>query len=89
MSLMDMEKRAVLQILAYLYKAEKATRTDLRDNVNAALKSIYSTLPVLMKLGLISEEVKESFPFTVSIMLTEKGKKVAHHLVEIQNILVL
>jgi len=84
MSLADMEKRAVLQILAYLYKVEKATRTDLRDNINAALKSIYSTLPVLMKLGLISEEVKESFPFTVSIMLTDKGKQVAQHLVAIE-----
>jgi len=89
MSLADMEKRAVLQILAYLYKVEKATRTNLRDNINAALKSIYSTLPVLMKLGLISEEVKESFPFTVSIMLSEKGKQVAQHLVEIEKILEL
>ncbi len=87
MSLVDMEKRAVLQILAYLNRVEKATRTDLRDNIKAALKSIYSTLPVLMKLGLISEEVKESFPFTVSIMLSDKGKQIAQHLVEIERIL--
>jgi len=87
MSLAELEKRAALQILSFLYKNNKATRTELRDNVEASLSAIYSTLPILMKLGLIEEKTLGEFPFSVVISLTKKGKKIALHLVEIENLL--
>ena len=87
MPLSDLEKAAALQILAYLNKKGEASRTDLRQNIDAAIKTIYSTLRVLMKLSLIEEISLERFPFTVKIRLTEKGQSIAEHLVEIEKIL--
>lgn len=87
MSLTHLEKRAALQILVYLHKHGEATRSDLRNNIDAALKSIYSALPVLKSLSLIEEETLSHFPFSVLIRLTEKGRRVARHLAEIEEIL--
>ena len=89
MKIDGLEKRAALQILVYLGKNKQATRTDLKKNINAGIDTIYSTFPVLKSLGLIDENVRKSFPFTVTIHLTDKGKQVAHHLVEIEKILEL
>jgi len=83
----DLEKKAALQILVYLGTHESATRTDLKNNVKAGLDTIYSTFPILNSLDLVYEEVRETFPFTVTLKLTEKGKQVAQHLVEIDKIL--
>ena len=60
---------------------------DLRQNIDAAIKTIYSTLRVLMKLNLIEEISSDKFPFTVKIRLSDKGRKIAEHLVEIEKIL--
>jgi DNA-binding HxlR family transcriptional regulator len=48
---------------------------------------IYNTLPKLKKLRLIHEESKETFPFTVEVSLTQKGRRVAEHLTKIESIL--
>jgi DNA-binding MarR family transcriptional regulator len=82
-----LEKVAALQSLVYLYEQKEATRTDLRNNIDAALKTIYSALPVLVQSQLIEEKISNKFPFTVTIHLTEKGRKVAWHLAEIVKIL--
>lgn len=86
MEINKLEKRAALQILLYLLKGE-ASRTDLRKNLDASVDAIYSALPILLKLGLIEEETLKEFPFSVVIRLTEKGRRVAEHLVEIEKIL--
>jgi len=87
MPLSDLEKAAALQILAYLSKKGEASRTDLRHNIDAAIKTIYSTLRVLMRLNLIEEISSTKFPFTVKIRLSDKGRRVAEHLVEIERVL--
>jgi len=83
----QLEKKAALQILILLQKSEKASRTDLRNNINANIRTVYSALEILKKLGLIEEEAMDSFPFTIYIKLTEKGHRVALHLSEIEKIL--
>ena len=87
MSILELEKTGVLQILVYLFKRKKATRTDLRRDIRAAMETIYSSLEVLYRLNLVEEKKQSSFPFTKEVHLTEKGMKVAEHLAEIEKIL--
>jgi len=84
MSLAQLEQTAALRILALLHKREKASRTDLRQQIQASIDAIYNALPKLKDLGLINEESKERFPFTVEISLTQKGRMVGELVVEIE-----
>ena len=88
MSTTKLQKTGVIEILLYLHKHKKASRTGLRNNIGAALETIYKTsLPTLKLLKLITERKETKFPFPVEIVLTEKGKKVAEKLAEIEEIL--
>ena len=87
MSLADLEKRGALQILAHLYREEKATITQLRKTIKAAVNTIYSALWVLERIGLVMHKEDEGFPRTIYYMLTEKGRRVAELLAQIEAIL--
>jgi DNA-binding MarR family transcriptional regulator len=87
MIIAELEQTTALRIILHLYKEEKASRTDLRKNIDASIAAIYNALPKLRNLGLIEETKEEAFPFTVVVTLTKKGKKVASHLSEIEKIL--
>jgi len=87
MSISDLEQTTALRILIYLLEKGKASRTDLRRDIEASVAAIYNALPKLKNLTLIEEESQEKFPFTVHVSLTRKGQKVAEHLVEIDSIL--
>ena len=87
MSIAELEQTTALRILTHLLRAEKASRTELRKNIDASVSSIYNALPKLKKLRLIDEESKETFPFTVEVSLTEKGRSVAEHLARIEVVL--
>jgi len=83
-----LQKSGVLEILLYLRKYQKASRKDLRDNIDVALETLYKTsLPTLKRLNLIEENVIEKFPRTIYIRLTEKGMKIAEKLSEINELL--
>jgi len=59
----------------------------LRKNIEASVSAIYNALPKLKRLRLIDEESMETFPFTVEVSLTQKGRRVAEHLAKIEAIL--
>lgn len=88
MNVEGLQNKGVIEILVYLHKHGKATRTDLRDNVNAVLETIYKTsLPALKRMGLIEEKKNGSFPFAVEIFLSKKGEEVAEKLAEVAELL--
>jgi len=87
MAIAELEQTTAIRMMLYLYKEKKASRTDLRKNIDASTAAIYNALPKLKKLGLIEETKEKAFPFTVEVKLTEKGKKVACHLLEVEKIL--
>jgi len=88
MSLTDLQKKGVMETLLLLLKKKKASRKDLRENVDAVLETLYkTTLPTLKKLELIGETTNRRFPFTVEIFLTEKGRKVAEKVKELDELL--
>lgn len=87
MSISNLEQTSALRILLYLLEKGKASRTNLRENIAASISAIYNALPKLKNLGLIREEGRKTFPFTVHVLLTPKGRKVAEQLALINKIL--
>ncbi|RLG40324.1 MAG: conjugal transfer protein [Thermoproteota archaeon] len=83
-----LEQTALPRILVYLLKKGKASRTDLKNNIDASQQAIYNSLPILKRYGLIEEISETVFPRRKLITLTDKGQRVAEHLVEIEKILV-
>jgi len=73
--------------LLYLFQNKQATRTDLRENIEAHMETIYSALDDLTRLGLIEERKSTAFPYTKTVYLTKKGIGVAQRLDEIEEML--
>jgi len=73
--------------LLYLFQNKRATRTNLRENIEAHMETVYSALNDLTKLGLIEEVKSSTFPYTKIVYLTKKGMDVAQRLAEIEEIL--
>mgnify|MGYP000695746311 CR=1 FL=1 len=87
MSLMSLEKRGALQILAYLYKKGRSTITEFRKNVKAATDTLYSSLELLGKMGLVKRVEEKEFPFSTFYELTPLGHEVAELLARIEELL--
>jgi len=80
------EHRGSYQILLFLMKRETAYFTELKESLEAGQHSIYSAIKDLLYVGLVEEERVHPFNKRV-FQLTEKGKKVAELLAEIEKIL--
>ncbi len=76
----------ILRILLHLWSKE-ASITDLVQKAKINQSALYSALPKLLDMGMIEEKMSKSFPFKRTFKLTENGRKVAKHLLEIENIL--
>jgi len=60
------------------------TMTDIVTNGKMNRQTVYNNLKILLELGLITEKKEEGFPPRRLISLTEKGRKVAEKLEEIE-----
>jgi len=82
------EKSQTIGILISLYKyGDKMYLTQLFDKLGHKGSLVMGRLNELHNLGLINDEVEEKFGGRRYIWLTEKGKKVAERLVEIERIM--
>ena len=80
------EHKGSYQILSLLIKKETAYFTELKESLEAGQHSIYSAIKDLLYVGLVEEE--RVHPFNKRVFkLTDKGKKVALLLQEIEKIL--
>jgi len=86
MEKLDYDK-ATLRVLLFLYKEGGAKITSIIKGVPVGQRAAYTALSTLMGLKLVEEQISKDFPFTRNFILTEKGKKVAEKLAEIQAIL--
>jgi DNA-binding MarR family transcriptional regulator len=82
-----LEQTTLPRIMIYLYREKKASRTDLRNGIKGSQAAIYKALPLLKENGLIEEGKPSGFSRRIDIWLTEKGKKVAEKLIELEKIL--
>ena len=63
------------------------SRTKLIGNAAMGKQAVYTALRVLQQLGLVKEERRKGFPNVVLTRLTEKGKRVAKRVGEVEGIL--
>jgi len=90
MSIKTLENQVgLLQVILFLHKHKKSYMNEIRIKTNINIETLYNALKKANELGLIREE-----PADVGfgrpkrwIYLTDKGKKVAVLLVEIEKIM--
>jgi len=81
------ETEAALRVLLTLYEGGPLPRTKLIEKAPVGKQAIYTALKTLWKLKLAEEKRSEGFPGTVLDELTEKGKRVAKKVMEIEELL--
>ena len=75
------------RVLITLYKNGSIPVTTLQEKSKVSPTALYNSLRKLIQYGLISEEREEDFPRRRLISLTDRGRKVAELLVEIEKVL--
>jgi DNA-binding PadR family transcriptional regulator len=82
----QLEQTTAIQILFYLLGNREAKMTELMHELRSSQHPIYAALNVLRELGLINEEVVP-YPLKRIFTLTEKGRRVAEKLRDVEGIL--
>ncbi|MEM2079418.1 MAG: helix-turn-helix transcriptional regulator [Nitrososphaerota archaeon] len=82
-----LEQTSACRVLVYLSKNDKCTVSDILNKGDFSQTSLYNALRKLKDAGLIQEELEKEFPRRRLISLTDKGRKVAEKLEEIEQIL--
>ena len=75
-----------IDILKLLFKNEKMYQKELKEQIGKK-GTLDIRLRELELLGIIASEVEDKFQGKKWYWLTEKGKKVAEHLIEIEKIM--
>lgn len=81
------ETKGALRVLLALYEEGPLPRTKLIEKAPVGKQAIYTALKTLWKLKLAKEERSKGFPGTVLDVLTEKGKRIAEKVKEIEVLL--
>jgi len=76
-----------LRILTTIYREGKILRSILYNKLSKSITPLVRRVNELIELGLIHEELSEFAPISKTLSLTEKGKKVAERVIEIEEIL--
>jgi DNA-binding MarR family transcriptional regulator len=71
-------------LMITLLKYGRLSLLELREKSDLSNQTVYNNVKRLLEMGLIQEELEETFPRRRLISLTEKGKKVAEKLEEIE-----
>lgn len=81
------EQTALPRVILYLKVKGKASRSDLKNSIQASQLAIYNALDILSR-----EQIIEELPLTkglnrIDVALTEKGKKIAEVLEVLEKLL--
>ncbi len=79
--------RGTLEILVHLHRNEKTTITWLIRDVGLNQRTTYSAIENLQSQKLITQKVGNGFPVYKYYKLTKKGKGIAEHLDQVDNLL--
>ncbi|TET89930.1 MAG: tetratricopeptide repeat protein [Methanomassiliicoccales archaeon] len=77
----------VLAILVHLLSREETTPSDLMRDLNLAASTYYAAIRRLTELGLVFEREGRTFPKSVIVALTPKGRNVAKQLFPLSDVL--
>ena len=78
------ELTAVIRLILFLYKQPNSKTTKILKNSVAGQRAFYSAKQFLDENGLLEVDISTGAPL---YSLSEKGKKIAKHLAEIEKIL--
>lgn len=82
-----LESVYAMRILALLLKDGPTFRSILYQRVSRSTNSPKSRVDELIEAGLLTEDVSQFPPLSKCIGLTDKGRRVAEHVAEIERIL--
>jgi len=71
-------------LMITLLKYGRLSLLELREKSDLSNQTVYNNVKRLLEMGLIQEELEQEFPRRRLISLTEKGKRVAEKLEEIE-----
>ena len=80
-------KSLALSILKVLLKEKRMYRGQISEAVNKKGSTFQDMLGKLEELGIIASEVEDKFGGKKWYWITEKGKKIAEHLIKIEKIM--
>jgi len=81
------ELTAVIRLAIYLYKNPGSNTTRILKSLSAGQKAFYSAKKFLEENGLLETNTQQNLPLSPLYSLSEKGKRIAKHLIEIEKIL--
>jgi predicted transcriptional regulator len=81
------EQDGILELLLILLKNGKLSKAEVVSALGRSSTTAYRCLAMLKKLDLITELEPTSFPYRKDVSLTEKGRRVAELLVQVEKIL--
>ena len=87
MSIRALEQTAAIRMLLFLARQKKASIMELARNLDASNVAIYNAIKKLSEAGLVNDEYEDHFPRRRLISLTEKGRRVAELLAQIEAVL--
>ncbi len=82
-----LEERHALKLLACLYLNGRSQRSILYSAISKTTTAPMKRINELIEIGLVKETIMEGVPFAKNVELTDEGRRVAKHVVEIQKIL--
>jgi DNA-binding HxlR family transcriptional regulator len=80
-----LEKAGVVRILLSLLKGESKT-SELIEKAKCPYTTLYTSLSLLRNLGLVEVEIVKKYPRKKIVKLTERGRRVAELLKQIDDI---
>jgi len=82
-----LEKYGIATILYLLGKNNSMKISDIQKVLKQNTRYLYKALEIMSENGLIKVSKETTFPFTKTVKLTDKGRRVADLLSEIERVL--
>jgi hypothetical protein len=81
------ELTAVIRLMLFLYKHPCSKTTKILKSSNAGQKAFYSAKKFLEENNLLEVTIQPNLPYNPLYSLSDKGRRIADHLFEIEKIL--
>jgi DNA-binding HxlR family transcriptional regulator len=82
-----LEERHALRLLSFLYSNGRSQRSCLYSAISRTTTAPMKRVNELIDMGLVKETTISSAPFAKNVELTERGRQIAGHVVEIERII--
>ena len=82
-----LEERHALMLLSFLFSNGRSQRSCLYRAISRTTTAPMKRINELIDMGLIKETTMTGAPFAKNVELTERGRQIAGHIVEIERII--